>query len=174
MRASSHLLSFSPPPPPSPFFALLQRGQGLAVKSLQQSMTSAANEFQEASQDVLRGMETAGEPVRTKTRSSYEVYSVSSVLPVSFLQALYCLPFPSLVCKGMQLLDCPEPRGYFVPLLLPPFLFVFSASSFSILSPSLLSTLPTKATSLVVDSLGQPKVSIFFLGGGGGGGGGEK
>lgn len=56
------------------------RGQGLAIKSLQQSMTSAVNEFHEVSQDMLRCMETSGEPVRIKTRKPYDAHSDTAEL----------------------------------------------------------------------------------------------
>ena len=56
------------------------------MKSLKQNLTSAVNEFQEASQDVWRELENAGDPVRTKvkTRQASETFSVSAIIPGQF------------------------------------------------------------------------------------------
>ena len=50
------------------------------MKSLKQTLTSAVEEFQEASQDVWRELENAGDPFRTKVKSrgSAEPFSVSA------------------------------------------------------------------------------------------------
>lgn len=59
------------------------RGQSLAVKSLQQSMTSTVNEFQQVSQDMLRRMENAGTPAKINVRKSggsYEAFSDTAEL----------------------------------------------------------------------------------------------
>ena len=57
------------------------------MQSLRQSITSAVDEFQEASQRVLRAMEDAGDPFRSKTP-----LSASITLSVSVLQSeLHCI-----------------------------------------------------------------------------------
>ncbi len=63
------------------------------MNSLKQSLTSAVNEFQEASQDVWKELENAGNPVRTKvkTRHTPEMVSVSIDCFVSVDMYIICM-----------------------------------------------------------------------------------